>query len=161
VGTGINMSSMASSIAVAEYASQTSAVTSQLSNVAIKISEASQMKSDLLSLSSSLSSLIDGGGLVPTPTVTNSNVATASVPTGSSGGSGTYTLEVTTLAAPQTLGTSNISSSSTFKGGTLTFNFGTVTAGTSTTTNGVTTTTAGSFSQDSSHTSASVTMAPR
>lgn len=146
VGTGVDMTAMATNIATAQYATQTDAVNTQLSNVALQISQASQLKSDLLTLSSSFSSLVDSGNLLPSPTVTNSSVATASLPLGSSGASGTYSLEVTALAKPQVLATSTISSSNaTMKAGTLTFNFGTVSGST--------------FTQDTSHSSATVTIA--
>ncbi|NBC37523.1 flagellar filament capping protein FliD [Novosphingobium sp. FSY-8] len=142
VGTGIDMTEMATNIATAEYAAQNDAVTTRLSNLKLQISEAGQLKSDLLSLSSSLSSLIDSGGLLPAPTVTNSNVATASLPTGSSGTKGSYTLEVTQLAKPQVLTTGTFTSAtSTLKPGTLTFSFGTFTGatlGTPTSTNTLT-----------------------
>lgn len=146
VGTGIDMTAMATNIATAEYATQTDAVNTRLSNVALQISQASQLKSDLLSLSSSFSSLVDSGNLLPAPTVTNSAVASASLPSGSSGASGTYSLEVTTLAQPQVLATSSFSASAaTMKSGTLTFNFGTISNK--------------SLSPDPSHASATVTIA--
>jgi flagellar hook-associated protein 2 len=139
------MTALAGTISEAEYMSQTSALTSRLSKITTQISEASQLKSDLLSLSSSLNTLIEGGGLLPEPTVTNSSVATATLPSGSAGSSSSYTLEVTQLAASQVLATSNLSSSAaTLKGGTLTFNFGTI-SGTS-------------FTADSSHSAATITI---
>jgi flagellar hook-associated protein 2 len=126
-GTGVDMTALATTISTAEYAGQTASINSQLTTVAKQISQAAQLKSDLLSLSSSLATLIDGGGLTPTPTVTNSAVATASLPSGSAGANSSYTLEVTQLAAAQVLASSNYSSSSaTMKAGTLTFNFGTI-----------------------------------
>jgi flagellar hook-associated protein 2 len=98
--------------------------------VALKISQASTLKSDLLSLSSSLGTLVEGTDLLPQPSVTNSSVATATLPSGSSGASSSYTLEVTQLATSQVLATSSQSTSATMKGGTLTFNFGTISNGT-------------------------------
>jgi flagellar hook-associated protein 2 len=93
------------------------------------------LKSDLLSLSSSLGSLVEGTDLLPQPTVTNSTVATASLPSGSAGSASSYTLEVTKLAAAQVVATGNLSTSATMKGGTLTFNFGTI-SGNALTSNG-------------------------
>ena len=129
VGTGIDMTTMATNIATATYASQNDALNTQLSKVQVQISEASQLKSDLLTFSSSLSSLIDGGGLLPSPSVANSSVATASLPLGSSGASASYSLEVSQLAQSQVLASGNLSSSATMNGGTLTFNFGTISNG--------------------------------
>ncbi len=143
-GTGIDMTALATNIAAAEYAGKTSTITSRLDKVAVQISEASQLKSDLLSLQSSLSSLIDSGNLLPSPSVTNSSVASASLPLGSSGSSTPYSLEVTQLAQPQVLSSASQSASATMKGGTLTFNFGTVSGST--------------FTADASHASAAITI---
>jgi len=130
-GGGLNLdtTSLATALANAEYASQTGALTTQLSKVAVQISQASQLKSDLLSLSSSLGSLVEGTNLLPQPTVTNSNVASATLPSGSAGSTSSYTLEVTKLAAAQVLSSGNQATSATMKGGTLTFNFGTISNG--------------------------------
>lgn len=144
VTTGSSLSSLAPAIAKAEYASQNDALTTQLTKVQLQISEASQLKSDLLSFQSALSSLIDGGNLLPSPTVTNSSVATATLPSGSSGSTSSYSLEVTQLAQPQVLSTAASTSTSTMQGGTLTFNFGTVTSG--------------SFTADSTHAASTVTI---
>ncbi|WDF73249.1 flagellar filament capping protein FliD [Novosphingobium sp. KACC 22771] len=146
VGTGIDMTAMATNIATAQYATQTDALNSRLSNVALQISQASQLKSDLLTLSSSFSSLIDSGNLLPAPNVTNASVASATLPSGSSGITGTYSLEVTALAQPQVLATTGFSAgAATMKAGTLTFDFGT--------SNGTT------FTPDASRTSKTITIA--
>lgn len=127
VGTGVDMTQMATNVATAQYATQTDALNARLSNIALQISQAGQLKSDLLTLSSSFSSLIDSGNLLPSPTVTNSAVASASLPLGSAGATGSYSLEVTTLAKPQVLATKTfVPGEQTMKAGTLTFNFGTV-----------------------------------
>ena len=143
-GTGIDMTDLATKIAAAEYAGKSATLTSRLDKVAVQISQASQLKSDLVSLQGSLSSLIDSGNLLPAPSVTNASVASASLPLGSSGSSTPYSLEVTQLAQPQVLSSASQSASATMKGGTLTFTFGTV-AGSS-------------FTADASHTSASITI---
>jgi len=129
VTTGTTLSSLAPSIAQAEYAGQNAALATQLSKVQLQISEASQLKSDLLSFQSSLSTLIDGGNLLPSPTVGNASVATATLPVGSSGSTSSYTLEVTQLAQAQVLASSSTASNATVQGGTLTFNFGTIANG--------------------------------
>lgn len=128
-GSGINMTSMATAIAQAQYMTQTISVESQLSDVALKISQASTLKSDLLSLSSSLGTLVEGTDLLPQPTVTNSSVASATLPSGSAGSSASYSLEVTQLATSQVLATASQPTNAAMKGGTLTFNFGTITNG--------------------------------
>jgi flagellar hook-associated protein 2 len=119
------MTQMATNIAKAQYASQNDALNTRLSNIALQISQAGQLKSDLLTFLV-LSSLIDSGNLLPSPTVTNSAVASASLPLGSAG-QPAYSLEVTALAKPQVLATKTfVPGEQTMKGGTLTFNFGTV-----------------------------------
>ncbi|WP_343613411.1 flagellar filament capping protein FliD [Novosphingobium sp.] len=144
VNTGASLTGLAANIAKAQYASQNDALNTQLTQVQLQISEATQLKSDLLSFQSSLSSLIDGGNLLPSPTVANSSVASATLPIGSSGASSSYSLEVTQLAAPQTMAAASMASGTTVQGGTLTFNFGTVTNGT--------------FSADTTHAAATVTI---
>lgn len=144
VSSGSTLSALAPAIAKAQYASQTDALNTQLSKVQLQISEAGQLKSDLLTFQSSLSNLIDGGNLLPSPTVTNASVATASLPIGSSGAASSYSLEVTQLAQPQVLASTTSSSTATFQGGTLTFNFGTVSGST--------------FTADTTHAAASVTI---
>jgi flagellar hook-associated protein 2 len=144
-GTGIDMTALAGTISEAQYMSQSNALTTRIDKLSTQISEASQLKSDLLTLSSSLNTLIESGGLLPEPTVTNSSVATASLPSGSTGSTSSYTLEVTKLAASQVLATSSLSSSSaTLKGGTLTFNFGTISGS--------------AFTADSSHAASTITI---
>jgi flagellar hook-associated protein 2 len=152
VTTGTTLTSLAPKIAEAEYASQNDALNTQLSTVQLQISEASQLKSDLLTFQSSLSTLIDGGNLLPSPTVTNSSVATATLPVGSSGSTSSYSLEVTQLAQPQVIATASSASTATFQGGTLTFNFGTVT------TTGSGSSASSSFSADSSQSSSTITI---
>jgi flagellar hook-associated protein 2 len=139
-----SLTGLAANIAKAQYASQNDALNTQLTQVQLQISEATQLKSDLLSFQSSLSSLIDGGNLLPSPTVANSSVASATLPIGSSGASSSYSLEVTQLAALQTMAAASMASGTTVQGGTLTFNFGTVTNGT--------------FSADTTHAAATVTI---
>jgi flagellar hook-associated protein 2 len=153
-GTGIDMTALATTIANAQYAGQASAVTTRLSKTSVQISQASQLKSNLLALQTSLGSLIDGGNLIPAPTVTNSSVASATLPIGSAGSTSPYSLEVTQLAKPQVLGSGNIAAATTMKGGTLSFTFGT--AGTTTDSNGNTVKT---FTPDTAHAAASVTIA--
>ncbi|RVU07841.1 flagellar hook-associated 2-like protein [Novosphingobium umbonatum] len=156
-GTGIDMTALAGTISEAQYMSQTNALTTRIDKLSTQISEASQLKSDLLTLSSSLNTLIQSGGLLPEPTVTNSSVASASLPSGSAGSTSGYTLEVTQLAASQVLATTlpsasgvtpatgvALTSSSTLKGGTLTFDFGTITGS--------------SFAADASHSSTTITI---
>ena len=147
LGTGINMNDLATQMAQASYATATSNVTNQLSAVNVQISEASQLQSDMANLVSSFASLVNGGSLASTPSVTNSAVASASLPPGESGAASSYSLEVSQLASAQVLSSPGFSSASATTGsGTLTINFGTLT-GTS-------------FAADSSKSPVSITVNP-
>ncbi len=131
LGTGINMSDLATQLAQASYATANKNMSNQLSAVQVQISEASALQNNVASLVSSFASLLDGGSLSARPTVTNSAVATASLPPGSSGATTSYALEVSHLASAQALASPPLASASATTGsGTLTINFGTI-AGTS------------------------------
>ena len=143
-GTGIDMTDLATKIADAQFLSQNQKLTNQQTKVALQISQASQLKSDLLTLTQSIGTAIDGGNLVPAPTVTNSAVASASLPLGSAGSAASYSLEVTALAKPQVLTSAQYGSATAATGsGTLTIKFGTVSAS--------------SFAEDTTHAAVNVT----
>ncbi|MDE2405380.1 MAG: flagellar filament capping protein FliD [Sphingomonadales bacterium] len=146
-GTGIDMTALAGSLAEAQYAGKLANIDKQATKVDTEISQASQLKSDLLALATSLGTRVRAGDLAASPTVANSAVATASLPLGSAGGSGTYSLEVTSLASPQVLNSPAFAASSSVPGaGTLTLHFGTVAGG--------------SFTEDATHAPVDVTIAP-
>ena len=129
-GTGIDMTALATNIANATFLGKTNNVSAQLSKLQVQISQATQLKSDLLNLAQSLGNAIDGGNLLPAPSVANSSVATASLPFGSSGASGSYSLEVSQLAGPEVLASPAFPAASAPVGsGSLTINFGTVASG--------------------------------
>ena len=130
IGTGIDMTNLANQIATATFANQATNNTTQLSAVAVKISEASQLQSDFSSLVTSFSSLVNGGSLTATPTVTASGVASATLPPGTNGAGLSYTLEVGQLAQGQVIASPGLSAATATTGsGTLTFQFGKVTGG--------------------------------
>ncbi len=131
LGTGINMSTLATQMAQASYATATQNVTNQLSAVQVQISEASTLQNNVASLVSSFASLMNGGSLSSSPTVTNASVATASLPPGTSGAASSYSLEVNNLASAQVLASPALGSgangaNATTGSGTLTINFGTI-----------------------------------
>ena len=126
LGTGINMTTLAGQMASASYADNLNNLNTQMSAVHLQISEASTLQSDMSILASSFGSLVGSGSLASTPSVTNSQVATATLPAGTSGLSTGYSLEVSQLASPQVLTSPALSSASATTGsGTLTFTFGT------------------------------------
>ena len=145
-GTGIDMTALATNIANATYLGKTNNVANQLAKLQVQISEATQLKSDLLSLAQSLGNAIDGGSLLPAPSVANPTVASASLPFGSSGASGSYSLEVSQLAGPEVLASPVYASSGAAVGsGSLTISFGTVSGA--------------SFTADAGHAPVTVTIA--
>lgn len=145
-GTGMDMTALATTIAQAEFGGRITNIDNKSNKLDTSISLASQLKSNLQSLSTSLGTLVRSGNLAATPSVANSTVATASLPAGSSGVTGSYSLEVTNLASPQVLNSpAYASSSATVGSGTLTLTFGKV-AGSS-------------FTADSSRTPVNVTIA--
>ena len=130
VGTGIDMTNLATEIATATFSNQVTNNSTQLSAVAVQISEASQLQSDFSSLVTSFSSLVNGGSLTATPSVTQSGVATASLPPGTNGAGLSYTLEVDQLAQGQVIASPGLSAATATTGsGTLSFQFGSTASG--------------------------------
>lgn len=144
-GSGIDMAALANNLATAQFEYRSSVLTSKQDALNTKISTASNIKSQLLALDTSLGTLVRSGDLARTPTVANSSVATASL-SGTSQPNGSYALEVTQIAKGQQLNSSTFaSSSSTVGAGTLTIKFGA--------------TTASSFTEDLSKASIDITVA--
>lgn len=128
-GSGINLSQLAEQLAAAQFAARKDALTAKSEKLTTQISSASNLKSLMSTLSSSIGSLIRTGDLAVNPSISSSSVATVSKGTGT--GSGTYELEVSSLATAQKLvGQAYDSSSSTVGSGTLTLRFGTVSGST-------------------------------
>jgi flagellar hook-associated protein 2 len=145
-GSGIDMTALATNLAQAEFGGRLSNIDQKSNKLDTSISQASQLKSDLLSLSTSLGSLIRTGSLAATPSVANGTVATATLPPGSSGTAGSYSLEVSQLASPQVLNSPAFGSAGAATGsGTLTINFGTISGS--------------SFTADPSHAAVPITIA--
>src|SRR4051812_18640326 len=76
-GTGIDMTALATNIANAEYVGRFNTIDSKSSKLDTQISQASQLKSDLAALSTSLGSLVRGGTLAAAPAVADTTVASA------------------------------------------------------------------------------------
>ncbi len=130
-GTGVDMTQLATNVADAEFAGQLANITTQQTALTTEISSATQLRSDLLALSTSLGTAVQSGSLSSSPSVANTTVATASLPIGESGAASSYTLEVDSLASPQVLTSTTYSSAAATTGsGTLTINTGTITNGT-------------------------------
>jgi flagellar hook-associated protein 2 len=126
-GSGIDMSKLASDLAEAQFALRTDRLTTQSEQLERQISTASSIKNQLSLLASALGERVRTGDLSSQPSVANATVASASSPSGTVG-SGTYSLEVLTLAKAQTLaGPAYPASTATMGAGQLTIRFGATT----------------------------------
>ncbi|MBC7492264.1 MAG: flagellar filament capping protein FliD [Novosphingobium sp.] len=126
-GTGIDMTALAGNLATAQFAGRLARIDNQNNRLSTQISQATQLKSDLLTLANSVGGAVRTGALSAQPSVANSAVASATLPAGSAGVSGSYSLEVLTLASPQVLNSPPFAAATTPTGsGSLTINFGTI-----------------------------------
>lgn len=136
-GSGVDMTALANNLATAQFASRNDRLAARSDKLDAQISAASNIRSLMLGLNTSLGTLVRSGSLARTPSVAAANVASASL-SGSSQPSGTYSLEVTKLAAGQQLASAPFAATTSPVGsGTLTLKFGTVLNG--------------GFAQDSAH----------
>lgn len=143
-GTGVDLAALAESLAAAQFAAKTDRLATQSDKLDKQISSAGNIKSMLVSLTSSLGDRVRNGDLSPTATLANATVAKATL-SGATRPKGTYSLEVTALAKGQTLaGPPYASSTSSVGSGSLTLRFGTV-SGTG-------------FTEDTAHAAVSVTI---
>src|SRR5690349_10181831 len=101
-GSGIDMAKLASDLAEAQFALRNDRLTQQSEQLEKQISAASSLKNSLSLLASALGDRVRTGDLSSQPSVANGGVASATSPSGTVG-SGSYSLEVLTLAKAQTL----------------------------------------------------------
>ena len=129
-GSGVDMTALATDLAEARFLPQIGQLENRSEALEAKISAASTLKNQLSQLASALGDRIRNGDLAPTASVANSSVAQASVLTGSSA-QGSYLLEVTQLAASQTLASNSYGATTDLVGeGQLTISFGTISGAT-------------------------------
>jgi flagellar hook-associated protein 2 len=144
-GSGVDMTALATNLASAEYASKLDRLSSQSDTIKQQVSDAGNLKSLMTNLSSSIATRVRTGDLSPQPQVGNPSVASGTL-SGTSTPSGTYSLEVSSLADNQVLTSPAFASaSSTVGAGTLTLRFGAVSAS--------------GFTQDASQSGVPVTIA--
>jgi flagellar hook-associated protein 2 len=125
-GSGVDMAALAENLAKAQFAPKLDRLTAKSDTLTAQISSASNIKSMLLAFTTSLGSAVRTGSLSPQPQIANATVATGSL-TGTRTPTGSYSLEVTTLAKGQTLASAPYAAATdTVGAGTLTFRFGTV-----------------------------------
>lgn len=144
-GSGIDMVSLASNLATAQFAAKNDRLSSQAETLERQISTASTLKSAISNLAASMGTRVRVGDLSPQPQIANMAIATGTL-SGTTQPKGSYSLEVTSLAASQTLvspaytaGTDPVGS------GSLRLRFGTVLGGT--------------FTEDTGHAAVDITIA--
>ncbi|TCM18850.1 flagellar hook-associated protein 2 [Novosphingobium sp. PhB165] len=143
-GSGVDMAALANNLAIAQFATRTDQLTTKADKLNTQISTASNIKSMLLAIDTSLGTLVRSGDLARTPNVANSAVATGGL-TGSTTPTGTYSLEVTKLASAQQIASKAYAAKTDLVGaGTLTLRFGTVSGS--------------SFSEDTTHAAVNITV---
>lgn len=78
-GSGVDMTALANSLAVAQFAGRTDQISTKSDKLDKQISAASNLKSMLLSLSTSLGERVRTGDLSPQPKIGNASVASAAL----------------------------------------------------------------------------------
>ena len=123
-GSGIDMSKLAADLSTAQFALRQDRLTAKSDQLERQISAASSIRNSITTLASSIGDRVRSGDLAVTASVANSSVAQASLTSGTVA-SGSYTLEVTSLAKSQTLASTAYASADSPVGeGTLTIRFG-------------------------------------
>jgi len=125
-GSGVNFIQLADDLSEATYGFQRDRIERQSEELEARISAASLIRSSLTGLASALGDRVRTGDLAPRASIGDPSVARVSTATGSNP-SGSYSLEVTQLAASQSLVMQPFSSADDLVGeGSLTIRFGTV-----------------------------------
>jgi flagellar hook-associated protein 2 len=128
-GSGIDMAALATNLATAQFASQVDRLTNKTETLTAQISSASNIKSMLLTFSTSLGTAVRTGSLSPQPQIANAAVASGTL-SGTRTPAGNFSLEVTKLAKSQTLTSVPYDTPTSKVGsGTLTLSFGTIAGG--------------------------------
>lgn len=140
---GIDWNTLATNLSAAQFSGQTDRLSTKSDTLDKQISAAAGLKSSLLTLATSIGDRVRTGDLSPQPSL-SAAVATPKL-SGSATPKGSYTLEVTQLANAQSLVSPAVASTTAAVGsGSLTIRFGTVAGG--------------SFTEDTSHAAATVTI---
>jgi len=125
-GSGIDMVKLASDLSQAQFLPQIGQLETRSQALEARISAASSLRNQLTNLASALGDRIRSGDLAPTATIGNSSVAQVSLLSGAAG-TGSFSLEVTDLAAAQTLASNSYGAAADLVGeGQLTIRFGTI-----------------------------------
>lgn len=143
-GSGIDMAALAESLANAQFAVKIDRNAVKSETVDRQITAASTIKNQIQQLAAAVGERVRTGDLSTQPVIANG--AVANVSRGVASGSGSYSLEVTALAASQVLSSPAFASNTAPIGaGTLTLRFGTIAGST--------------FTEDAAHAPAAITIA--
>lgn len=136
VGSGVDFTKLASDLSVATFAAQRQSITDSTAALEARISAAGSLRNMVTSLASAVGSRVRSGDLAPRATLSNPGLGAVTFTPGISP-RGSYTLEVTQLAAGQRLVMpplgpegARLAASDAVGEGSLTIRFGTI-AGTS------------------------------
>lgn len=125
-GSGVEMVKLASDLSQARFAAQIAELEERSELMETRISAAATLKSQLSQLASALGDRLRGGELAPAGSVARPGIATVELAPGSTQ-RGSFSLDVTQLAASQTLASNAHPAAGSLVGkGTLTLQFGTV-----------------------------------
>ncbi|MFM5917893.1 MAG: flagellar filament capping protein FliD [Novosphingobium sp.] len=142
-GSGIDMSALAENLAAAQFAARIDRNSTQADTVERQLSAASTLKNQFAQLVSAVGDRVRTGDLSVQPQIANTSVAT--VTKGIASGKGSYSLEVSALAAAQVLKSPPLAGGTSVVGaGSLTLRFGSIAAGV--------------FSEDPAHAAATITI---
>ena len=137
------MAALATNLAAAQFAARIDRNTAQSDSVDRQLSAAGTLKSQFAQIVSGVADRVRTGDLSVQPQIANG--AVASVSRGTQNGSGSYSLEVTGLAAAQVIKSPPLAAASTVVGaGSLTLRFGTLSGG--------------AFTEDPAHAPAAITI---
>ena len=128
-GSGIDTTSLVSSLVTAQYATQAAALTAKSDTLTSQISAVAGAKSAITTFSTALTTLVKGGTLTTQPTSSNGAVLTASALAGAKLAGLSSSIAVSQLAGAQTAVTSTAvpDRTASLGTGTLTLTFGTAT----------------------------------
>lgn len=127
-GSGIDITSLVTSLVDAQFAAKTQAFTRRDEALKAQISAVSELKSGITGFDTALKTLISGGSLKTQPTSANTNIVKVSALSGSSVAGLATSVEVRQLATAQSAYSDTVADKTAAIGtGTLTLTFGTAT----------------------------------
>lgn len=125
-GSGIDIASLVDSLTQAQFAAQTSQLQSKSDALDAQISDVGTLLSNIQSFSTALNTLVTGGTLQSSPTVSNGAIVSATALAGARLAGLSASVEVRQLATAQSAASAVLDPAATIGGGTLTLTIGSV-----------------------------------